>query len=147
MNDRFWNRSSNVKSLEKARRAFSQPFCYHQSIKKPNSQRCTLVPDVRETADLLLKSFLEKVSGPLKSAKIELVTDGQLQPGNNNSFSCSVELMQGAKKLPSEKIYVSFSNFPMVKFFGRTWTEFEGASGIAPFVICIQDHFRHLKVS
>ena len=114
-------------------------------IKKPNSPRCTLVPDVSETAELLLKSFLDKVSGPLKNAKIELVTDGLLQPGNNNSFSCSVELTQGVKKLPSEKIYVSFSNFPMVKFFGRTWTEFEGASGIAPFVICIQDHFRYMK--
>jgi hypothetical protein len=104
------------------------------------------VTDFRDSADLLLKNFLDKVSGPLKNAKIELVTDSQLQPGNNNSFSCSVELTQGVKKLPTEKIYVSFSNFPMVKFFGRTWTEFEGASGIAPFVICIQDHFRHVKV-
>lgn len=101
--------------------------------------------DNRESANLLLKKFLDQISGPLLQAKIEIVTDRQLHPELNDSFSCSVVLKQDQKQLPAEKIYVNFSNFPMIKFFGRTWTEFQGEAGISPFLTGIQDHFRHLK--
>jgi hypothetical protein len=97
--------------------------------------------DFKDTADLLLRTFLEKVTAPLQKAKIEIATDFQLHPESTNSFSCSVQLKRGAKQLPAEKIYISFYGFPMIKFFGRTWTEFQGDAGIAPFVIGIQDHF------
>jgi len=101
--------------------------------------------DLSETARLLLKSFIDQVSGPLKKVEIEVVTDLQLHPEANNSFSCSVVLKKGEKTLPAEKIYVSFTNFPMIKFFGRTWTEFQGESGIGQFVTGIQDRFHHQK--
>ena len=101
--------------------------------------------DSSETAKLLLQSFLDKVTGPLQRLAIELVTDQKLNPETNNSFSCSVLLNQGQKKLPPEKIYVSFSSFPMIKFFGRTWTEFQGEQGIATFLTGIEDQFRHIK--
>jgi hypothetical protein len=97
--------------------------------------------DFRETADLLLRSFLEKITLALQVAKIEIVTDQRLHQDSNNSFSCSVVLKRGAKELPAEKIHVSFAHYPMVKFFGRTWTEFEGERGIAPFLTVIQDSF------
>ncbi len=102
--------------------------------------------DFRDPADLLLKNFFDKVSGPLRHAKIEMASDLQLHQQTDDLFSCSVVLTQGAKKLPPEKIYVSFSSFPMIKFFGRTWTEFQGEQGIAPFLTGIQDHFRQIKV-
>lgn len=101
--------------------------------------------DINETADLLLKSFLDKFSGPLRLAKIDVVTDLQLHPETADSFSCSVIMRQGEKQLPPEKLYVSFKDFPMIKFFGRTWTEFQGEAGIAPFLTGIQDRFRYLK--
>ena len=102
--------------------------------------------DSIEIAHLLLKSFLSKISGPLQDAKIEIVTDLQLHPEANNSFSCQVVLKLAEKSLAPEKIYVSFSSFPMIKFFGRTWTEFQGEQGITPFLTAIQDHFRHMKI-
>lgn len=101
--------------------------------------------DLTATANLLLRNFLGQVVPPLREAKIELVTDAQLSEESKGTFSCSAVLNQGEKKLPSEKIYVLFSNFPMIKFFGRTWTEFQGQSGITPIVASIQDHFRYLK--
>jgi hypothetical protein len=101
--------------------------------------------DVIETANLRLKDFLDKLSGLLHRAKIEIVTDRQLHQEPSDSFSCSVVLKQGEKELPPEKIYVIFSKFPMIKFFGRTWTEFQGEQGITPVVTQIQDRFSHIK--
>jgi hypothetical protein len=97
--------------------------------------------ELRETANLLLQTFLNELAIELQPAAIELVTDLRLHQESTDVFSCSVVLKKGMKQLSDDKIYISFGGFPMVKFFGRTWTEFEGSRGIAPFVTVIKDHF------
>src|SRR6187402_783252 len=97
--------------------------------------------DMSEPAKVLLQKFLDQLAPHLQQAKIELVTDQQLTADANDSFSCSIVMKKGEKQLPPEKIYINFKSFPMVKFFGRTWTEYQGEAGIGVFVIGIKDHF------
>ena len=114
-------------------------------LPKPNSEKANPRGRLHRHRQSTIEEFSRQSVWPPSTRQDQIVTDLQLHQESNDSFSCSVVLNQGEKKLPPEKIYVSFSSFPMIKFFGRTWTEFEGERGITPFLTCIQDHFRRVK--